>query len=468
MGPKQVLAVWRTRWLTVALVALLTLGAVATITLLTPKKYVAESQVFVSARQGSSSSDLVSGNTFAQSQVQSYMDVVTAPVVLQPVIEELDLKTTPADLKGRITVAVPDGTVLMNIQVADSDPTRAADTANELVSQFQTRVGDLETLSTNSSSPVKISVLQAAVPQATPVAPSPARNLAIGAALGLLVGLALALAREVLDTSVGGREDVSMVTDAPVIGTIPFDAEAKKAPLVSQVVGYSARAEAFRALRTNLQFVQTGGAVHSFVLTSSLPAEGKTTTTANLALTLTALGARVCIIEGDLRRPRLLHYLDMEGAAGLTNVLIGEATLDDVLQEVGDGRLAVLGAGPIPPNPSELLGSPQMESLVRQLEQRFDFVIIDAPPLLPVTDAAVLSRIVGGVVLCIGVDVVHRDELRRSIESLNAVEANLLGLIINRSPAERGGGRRHYYHDYESAVPNTTESRSARRVRSSR
>ncbi len=146
---------------------------------------------------------------------------------------------------------------------------------------------------------------------------------------------------------------------------------------------HSPRAEAFRTLRTNLQFVDAANHPRSIVFTSSLPGEGKTTTAANLAITMAAGGSRVCVVEGDLRRPRLLEYMGLDGSVGLTNVLIGQTDVTDALQQFSDGGLYVLGAGPIPPNPSELLGSTAMEKTLRELESRFDVVIIDTPRCFP-------------------------------------------------------------------------------------
>ncbi len=192
------------------------------------------------------------------------------------------------------------------------------------------------------------------------------------------------------------------VTDRTILGGIAFDADASKHPLIVQVDPRSQRAEAFRSLRTNLQFIDVANPPKSIVVTSSLPGEGKSTTTANLALSLAETGLKVVVIEGDLRRPRLLDYLGFEGSVGLTDVLVGRVEVDDVLQPFGRTGLRLLGAGPIPPNPSELLGSANMEQLVADLAERFDYVLIDAPPLLPVTDAAVLSTIVDGALVVVG------------------------------------------------------------------
>jgi polysaccharide biosynthesis transport protein len=177
-------------------------------------------------------------------------------------------------------------------------------------------------------------------------------------------------------------------------------------------------------------------------------------------------GARVCVVEGDLRRPRLLDYMGLDGSVGLTNVLIGQADLSDALQRFADAGLYVLGAGPIPPNPSELLGSGAMEKTLRELESRFDVVIIDAPPLLPVTDAAVLSTIVGGTVVVVSVGMVNRDHLTRSLQSLDAVKSRVLGLVLNRVPT-KGTDAYYYASGYAPDSPEPQRKHSKERNRAS-
>lgn len=464
MGLMDLIGAVRKRWLSLALVMLGVIALANLLTVLTPKTFTATSQVFVSVRDGSSTaSDLVSGSTFAQGQVQSYVNVVTAPVVLQPVVETLDLDTTADGLAQRVEVSVPEGTVLMDISVSDTQPARAAEINDQVVQEFVQRVALLESPSSSQESPVKITVLKPAVAPETATSPNAMRNLLTGAALGLILGLGVALAREILDDAIRTREDIEVTTDLPLLGHIPFDSGAPDQPLVG-LQEYSSRGEAFRTLRTNLQFVVATKQRHSFVLTSSLPGEGKTTTCANLGQALAAIGAKVCLVEGDLRRPKLLEYLGLEGSVGLTDLVIGKVKLDDALQTFGEHDIAVLGAGRTPPNPSELLGSGEMEMLIRELERRFDYVIVDAPPLLPVTDAAVLSRIVGGTLVAVGAEVVTRSNLAGALDTLGAVDASVLGVVLNRSHDVASASRSNYYYDERppkaEAVPATRRERS--------
>jgi succinoglycan biosynthesis transport protein ExoP len=460
---KDYIRIIRKRWRIIVAVTLVVLAGAALATALSPKVYQADTQLFVSTSGGSDSSALLSGSNFTQQRVLSYADVITTPEVLDPVIETLKLHTTAATLGTQITATVPLNTVLIQVAVTNADPRVAAQVADAVGRQFTRTVADLESVK-GQPSPVKLTVVSAPIVPTTPISPKPTRNLALGVVLGLLLGLGLALLRDLLDTTIKGEKDCAEVTDATVIGGIGFDPDAPKHPLIVQADPHGPRSEAFRTLRTNLKFVDAANHPGSIVFTSSVPGEGKTTTTANLAITMAASGARVCIVEGDLRRPRLLEYMGMDGSLGLTNVLIGQVELGEVLQKFTDTNVYVLGAGSVPPNPSELLGSAAMSETLRALESRFDIVIIDAPPLLPVTDAAVLSTIAGGTVVVVGAGMVDRDHLARSLQTLEAVQVRVLGLVLNLM-ATKGGDTYYYYHGGyapESARQGAKESQGAR------
>jgi len=450
---KDYIRVIRKRWQIIVAVMLLVLAGAALATSLSPKVYEADTRLFVSTSGGSDSGALLSGSNFTQQRVKSYADVITTPNVLDPVIKTLQLDTTAAKLGDQITATVPLDTVLIEVAVTNTNPRVAAEVADAVGKQFTVTVADLESVTKGQSSPVKVTVVSAPTVPTTPISPKPTRNLALGVVLGLLLGLGLALLRDLLDTTIKTERDCAEVTDATVIGGIGFDPDASKNPLIVQADPHSPRAEAFRTLRTNLQFVDAASHPRSMVFTSSVPDEGKTTTTANLAITMAAGGARICVVEGDLRRPRLLDYMGMDGSLGLTNVLIGQAELVDVLQQFAESSVYVLGAGSVPPNPSELLGSAAMVETLRELESRFDVVIIDTPPLLPVTDAAVLSTIVGGTVVVVGAGRVDRDHLARSLQSLDTVNGHLLGLVLNMIPTKSADGYYYYRQGYAPESP---------------
>ncbi|MGD8199118.1 polysaccharide biosynthesis tyrosine autokinase [Ornithinimicrobium sp. W1679] len=449
-------------WRLVVVVVLAAVVATSLLTALMPREYRAETELFVSTAGGASVSDLAQGGSFTQQQVATYADIVTAPVVLAPVIADVGLDDRPDELARRVTAAVTPNTVLIDVVVTDRDPAKAAQIANTVAQQFTETLQELERVSTDGDSAVKATVVRPATAPEEPASPKPLRNVVLAAALGLLLGVGLALLRDLLDRRVRGESDIARVTDQPMIGAISFDQDAPTHPLVIEIDPHSPRAEAFRALRTNLLYLDPDDQPTTLLVTSSVPGEGKSTTAANLALTVAETGSTVCLIEGDLRRPRLLEYMGLENAAGVTDVLVSRAELADVLQSYVEG-LHVLGCGPIPPNPSELLGSSAMRSLLERLDTEFDYVIIDAPPLLAVTDAAVLSTLTDGAIVVVGADVVRRDELQRALGTLERVGGKVLGLVANRLPVK---GPDAYQYSYGNYRPDTQLEGRGRRPRS--
>jgi polysaccharide biosynthesis transport protein len=453
------LTIFRKRWRLILLSCVLAVGAAAIYTLVSPKKYESSTQFFISTSGASDSGQLLQGNTFTQERVKTYSQLLTTPIVLAPVVAEVGPPgTTPEQMARTISASVPPDTVLIDVSVVDVDPLRATRIADSLSRSFPTTVNTLESVSGNSS-PVKVTVVQPATTESTPVSPKPLRDLGLGLFFGLILGLGLAVLREILDTTVKSERDVKAVSDRTVIGAIPFDADADDHPLIVQADPRSPRAEAFRSLRTNLRFVDAANHPRSVVVTSSTQGEGKSTTVANLALALAEVGSRVCLVDADLRRPRLLHYMGLEGSIGLTDVLIYRADLSEVLQPFGRTTLTVMGAGQIPPNPSELLGSQTMIETLRDLEARFDHVLIDAPPLLPVTDATILSTLVGGAIVVVGAGIATREQLRKALESIDAVRGRTLGIVINRLPRAEAIAYGEYRYQYTQASPRARRKR---------
>jgi len=266
--------------------------------------------------------------------------------------------------------------------------------------------------------------------------------------------------RRLLDNRIGTNRDIALITDVPVIGAVTYDAKAAERPLIVHVDPRSPRAESFRALRTNLQFVDIEGS-HSFLVTSSVPAEGKSTTAVNLAIALADAGSRVVIVDADLRRSKVSSYMDIEGGAGLTDVLIGRVELEQVLQRWGSGELHVLPAGKVPPNPSELLGSNVMAELIRKLENDFDVVIFDAPPLLAVTDAAVLAKRLGSVIMVVAANRTTRNQLSGALAALEHVGGHVAGLVLSMVPL-RGADAYGYGYGYGYGYETETAGRKAK------
>ena len=278
-------------------------------------------------------------------------------------------------------------------------------------------------------------VSRAEVPE-SPVRPDPVRNGAVAVVLGLVLGVGLAFLREYLDESIATKDDLQQATGGRnVLGLIPAVSGWKNRAtprVVSISDPGSPAAEAYRTLRTSVQFIGLDRPVQTIQFTSPSSGEGKTTTLANLAVALASAGQRVVVVCCDLRRPRLHEFFGMGNDIGFTSVLLGDTPLAEALQGVpGQPRLALLASGPQPPNPSELLASPRAEELLDLLKAKVDVVLVDSPPVLPVTDGMVLARIVDATILVATANMTTRKEVQRSVELLHQVDAPLMGAVLN-------------------------------------
>jgi len=236
-----------------------------------------------------------------------------------------------------------------------------------------------------------------------------------------------------LDRSVKHPDEAALAGGAPVIGTIIRDDSLAQGRTIDR--GASNRtAEDFRQLRANLQFLNVDEPPKVIMVTSAVPSEGKTTVVVNLALALAETERTVTVIEADLRRPKVTRYMGLVGGVGVSNILSGSAELDDVRQRYGEDELWVVAAGPAPPNPGELLASSQMFSLIDKLRGENDFVLVDAPPIVPVADATGLAVMVDGVLLSVRYGDTRRDEVEHAAATLAGVGARTLGVILNFVP----------------------------------
>jgi capsular exopolysaccharide synthesis family protein len=311
-------------------------------------------------------------------------------------------------------------------------------------------------------------IVSEAVEPTSPVRPTPLRNGVLALVVGLMLGVGLAFLREYLDDTIKTKDELQQAAGGlPVLGLIPRVA-AWKDREVAQVVSISeprsAAAEAYRSLRTSVQFVGLGRdePVRAIQLTSPNASEGKTTTLANLAVALAGAGQRVIVVCADLRRPRVHDFFGLANDVGFTSVLLGQSQLSDALQAVpGQSRLAVMTAGTPPPNPSELLAAPKAQQLLGMLRAECDVLLIDSPPVLPLTDAIVLAGLADATVLVGTAGRTTRKEIHRSVELLHQVGAPLVGVVLNGAGAESGYGYgygygAHYGADEAATKPSET------------
>lgn len=453
MELRDYIRILRKSWVLILLLTLVGIGAASAYSIAQTPKYSATSKVFVSTQNGGTTSELAQGNSFTVQRVKTYSALASTPIVLLPVIAELGLDVNEGTLGKQISASAPLDTSNIEITVTDDDPVLAADIANATAASLTRVVSSIETPDTaDAVSPVKLTLTQQAIVPAKPVSPNVPLNIALGALVGLAIGVGIAVLRETLETRIRNEHDVEQVTDVPILGGIVFDPKARERPLIVHADPRSPRAESFRTLRTNLQFLDIGRAERSFVVTSSIESEGKSTSGANLAIALADAGSRVLLVDADLRRPKLAEYMGLEGAVGLTDVLVGRAELQDVIQPWGNAKLFVLPAGRVPPNPSELLGSERMVHFIAEFNRAFDVVIFDTPPLLPVTDAAILAKKVGGAIVVVAAGRTHKNQLRGALTALQNVGAPISGLVITmlptKGPDAYGYGRYGYGYGY--------------------
>jgi capsular exopolysaccharide synthesis family protein len=307
------------------------------------------------------------------------------------------------------------------------------------------------------------------------VLPRKTLNLVVGLLVGMLLGFGYALIRHQFDRRLRSSEEVEKQFGIPVIGLIPQSSQVRHADgkeLALAVTGSlsssnASTAEGFRKLRTNLAYMDVDNPPRIIVVTSPKQSDGKSTVAANLAAAIAIGGQRVTLIDGDLRRPTVADSLAIVDGAGLTDVLVGRVTPDEVIQDHPDvPGLRILASGAIPPNPSELLGSKAMQALVTELADDA-MVIIDAPPLLPVTDAAVLTRSADGAIVV----VTHRGtldtELGAALNNISAVHGRTLGIVFNRIRRSASSG--FYggdYYRYEYKPDTGRRKRKAGRAKS--
>lgn len=299
-------------------------------------------------------------------------------------------------------------------------------------------------------------ILQSASTPSSPVSPKPIRNLILGLLVGLLLGIAAAFALEYLDESIKGRADLETATGgAPLLAIVPRLPDWKntgEARLVSIEAPMSPPAEAYRTLRTSVQFADLKNPIRLLQITSPRAQDGKSTTATNLAVALARSGQRVILIDCDLRRPRAHDFFGLSNKVGFTSVLLGDAALTEAVQSVpGIDRLKILASGPIPPNPSELLGSKRTAELLQALRDACDVVVVDSPPVLPVADSLILSDLADAVILVVAVGSTTKREAHRAYELLTQVEAPVIGTVLNTSGGESGYGYGYgYSYGYSS------------------
>jgi polysaccharide biosynthesis transport protein len=465
-----------------------------------PKKYSATSLLQVEPTTGNLS---VSGPTptVAPTTVSTQLQLLTSSAVVNVVAASL--KFTPS-----ITAAQVGSTNVLSVTATDTSPAKAALIANTYAKDFvnyerqtaltslaaeelqyqqqitadstqlaketvastgYTALSDREALLQQDLQQLEIDGASSGGVQVASTAPVPTKlsspkkltDLGIGGVAGLVLGFLLAGLIELLDDKVYDQADLErLAPGVPVLGQIPLIGswkDKKSALLVSLTEPSSIVTEAYRSLRTSLQFASYDDPVQTVLVTSPTATDGKTSTVANLGVMFAMAGQNVVIVSSDLRRPRLGQFFGINEQIGLTSVVIGDATLDQALQPVeGVPGMTLLGSGPIPPNPSELLGSKKMAELIVQLREKFDVIVIDSPPLLPVTDPVILARLADLTLLIVGAGQTKKGQLSRAFQQVEQSGAPRLGIVFNEVRRESD---KSYNYSYSYAYkPNQNGS----------
>lgn len=443
MGVRSYLHLVQRFWYLLVAAVFLGAGVAAGLSFAATPVFSSSASLYFSLSQGNSASDLNQGSAYTQNQMLSFAQLATSRIVLDPVIADLDLHRTAAQLARQITITTPQNTVILNVGVTDGSGEIAADIANAVAKELVQAVEEIAPVDALGNSTVSATTIDEASVPMFQSSPDKTRNVMLGAIVGLLAGLLFILLRELIDNRVRTPDVLASISDVPLLGRLDRRSKREGSGLTMLTDPRGPSAEAYRQLRSNLQFVAMSKKRLSVVVTSSIAGEGKSTVAINLAVTLAETYPRVILVDADLRRPMVADYSQLEGAGGLTTVLVDDVDLDVVIQPWAVQGLDVLPAGVIPPNPSELLSSSAMELLVERLAERYDVIVIDSAPVLSVADASILSRLVDGTVIVADTTQVRRGQFIETVDLLNRSGARILGAVLNK--LKQSSGERYEY-----------------------
>lgn len=420
------------RWILAGLLLGLLVAGVLSYTAV--RQYTSSTQLFIGTTGADATSDAYEGNLFSQQRAASYAQVLTSRDLAQDVIDATSLPLTARELAAKVTATPLPDTVVLDVRVTDTSPERAQEIAVRLTEQFSARVAEIETPRAGVEPTVRVEVIQAADFNPDPISPDTLGNLWRGAGIGLVVGLLVTLLRARLDRSVRDVDDAEEATGAAVVGRLFEKNRRDRRQVEAPLAGQSATAEAYRALRVDLRYFTGDRPPKLVVLAGPVGGEGASTVAVDLAVSLARAGNRVTLIDADMRRPRVQRLLDLPAGPGLADYLVAWTDLRSIVQPWGDGRLEVIGAGALPADPEAALGSPRMRALLDTLREQRDVVVVDAPPLLPVVDAAVVSSMADTCLLVARYGHTRREHLAEAAAAVARVRVPSLGVVINRIP----------------------------------
>jgi succinoglycan biosynthesis transport protein ExoP len=401
-----------------------------------PVLYAATSSGLVRVGNPQSPAEEQANGSLAEDKANLYAYLVKTTPVAEEVVEELELDVPPSAIAGRFSAVVNSDVNAIEVTAVGTTPLEAQRLANAVVSAVVVAAQQVETGQTTSNKApfTRIEQVDEAQLPSSPFTPDYRDAAMKGAIAGLALAYAFVITRRLVDRRIRSTKHVEEATGSSVLGTIPKeDALDHVNRGVRGDLGRAA--ESFRQLRTNLRFVDVDNEPRKIVVTSALAGEGKSTVSANIARLVAQAGTPVLLIDADLRRPMIATTFDIDGTVGLTQALAGDVDVSDVIVESGIPNLSLLAAGRIPPNPSELLGSLRMTQLVDDLSKDY-LVILDAPPLLPVTDAGLLSAFCDGALLVQAAGKTQIEQSQQCRRILDQVGGRLLGVVLNKAPVK--------------------------------
>ncbi|RRQ25852.1 polysaccharide biosynthesis tyrosine autokinase [Rhodococcus sp. Eu-32] len=423
----------RAGWWIVAVATVLGIVGGLVYSFVSAPQYQACARLFVTTEGGSSVGEAYQNNLFSQERVNSYAGLATSTQVAQRAVDQLQLPMTANELRDRLTATPLEKTVLLDLCATDSDPVVARALTNAVAGQLTQVVQELETSQRGGNPAAGATIVDQADVPSSPSGTGLVTLLVLGAVAGFVVGVLAALARGLMDRSIRDRARAEDISGRTVIGGLPVDPERPS----TAVATFSRMGEPLRALRTNIRFLGAGSPPRVITVTSGSTGEGRTSTAIDLAAVMAEAGYKVLLVGGDMRTPELADRLGIAQTRGLSTVLSGEHRPDDAIHRDVVSGVSVLPAGPVPPNPSELLGSDRAQVLFETLRGDYRYVIVDTPPLLDVTDGAVLTALADGALVLARVGSTTRDKLRRTVKVLGGVGGNVLGVVTTFEPTRR-------------------------------
>lgn len=455
MTLRDFLKLTRRRLGTIVVCTLLGAVAAAGLLLATPTQYSAQATAYVrvsvpKGQDGTDSNSYFAASQLANQKVKAFVSVFTSQSVAQSVIKQLGLSTTPAELAERISASNSTNSLTILVTATGDSPEQARSIADAVVTQSATQVKQLE----GESSPVQVVMMTPANLSQIDKTPSPAKYLAIGILAGLVIGYAVAFARQHFDTRLRTADDITERFESPVLAVLPQSkgiARTESGPTED-----FQSAESLRKLRTNLRYANVDHQAKIILVTSPLQGDGKSSVAASLAKVMAIAGDDVVLVDTDLRRPSVADTFGLHGPLGLLQVLIGSAKVESSLRPTEITGLSILPAFDTPPNPSELLGSDRMTELVTELA-RDHIVILDAPPVLPVTDAVVLAHLADAIVVVASAGRTRTEQLEHAISSIERGKGRIAGVVLNRAASSRLARLRYgdaeYGYEYSDSHP---------------